>query len=263
MKVLEQASSRLSLSASSKGVRIFGGLLLVGGIFIKGVLPSKVTQSLNCDRNEGTCQIVRVGQLGGGDGNKSFPASELQGAEIKTDARVDSNGHEHVSYDLMIITRSYEDVFFISKLDKDDLIGITSQINNFVKNPAQPFLKLTNEDDISQLTNPISIGAVLLGLLAILQDEVTYTFDKSSKILFIKRQGLRGNRISSEPISNISDVQVKQNVVKNPQNGKLYYSYTLNLLMSSGKILTLISSGGSSECNTIANDIKKMLSLRL
>lgn len=235
---------------------------MFGGIFISGALPSKITQSLICDRNEGTCQIVRVGQFAGGDGNKLFPASELQGARVRTDARVDKNGHEHVKYEVMLLTKSYEDIFFISKFEQDDLIGITSEINNFVKNPAQPFLNLTEEYDSSLIKNGIFIFAILIGLIALLQDEVTYTFDKHSKILFRKRQGLRGNRISSEPIRNVADVQGEQSVTKNPQNGKFSYSYKLNLLRSSGKNLTLTSSSDSSECNQIAKDIKKILTLR-
>jgi hypothetical protein len=260
MKVVEQTPSRLSLLASAKGVKIFGGLFLLGGICISVVLPSKTSESLICNRNESLCQIVRVGQLAGGAGTKSFPSDELKGANIKTNYSVDKKGQEHIYYDLVLTTKSYEDILFTGASEKSDLIGFTSEINNFVNNPVQPTFKLTSEKNLSTIKNVIFILACIIGVIALLQDEVIYTFDKNSKILFIKRQGFRGNRIFSEPSSNVSEVQVEQKVTKNSQNGKVYYFYNLNLLMTTGKKITLTSSSDRDECNKIANDIRKMLS---
>lgn len=262
MKVVEQTQSRLSLLVSTVGVKIFGGLFLIGGIYIAGILPSKTSTSLICNKNEGTCQIVKVGQLAGGAGTESFPVNELKSAKIKTNINVDKKGHEHIDYDIMLVTKNSEDIFFISATHQENLIEFTSEINSFLKNPTQPTLELTSETELSLVKNGVFVLALLIGVVSLLQDEVTYIFDKNSKILFIKREGLRGNRISSEPSSNVSEVQVEQSVTKNPQTGKVYYYYNLNLLMTTGKKLTLNSSSNQDECNKIANDIREMLSFR-
>lgn len=261
MKVLEHTATRLSLLESTNGVKLLGILVFIIGTLITGGIPTKTTESLNCNRGLGTCEIARKGQLDG-DKNRSFPADELEGSNVEEDATIDKKGHEHISYKVMLLTKSYGEIFFVSEGDKEDSVGIASQINDFAQNQNQPSLSLSEVSDHSLVKNIIFFVALSIGIVAIMQDDVTYTFDKRAKRLYIKRQGLRGGRVSSEPIHNVSDVTVNQSATRNAQTGKTYYSYKLNLLFSSGKILTIASSSDSAECYTLADSIKQILALR-
>lgn len=261
MKVLEQTPTRLSLLASANDVKIFGVVIFVVGVLIAGGIPTRVTQSLTCNRNEGRCEISRSGQLGG-PRNTSFPVDELQGSTVETDVSIDKKGHEHIRYNVMLLTKSYDGLFFVSKVDKEDSVDLASQINDFAHKQDQPSLSLSQVFDFSIIKNVIFFITFLIGIIALMQDDVTYTFDNKARLLFIKRQGLRGGQISSESINHLLHVTVDQSATRNRQTGKTHYLYKLNLLLSSGKIVTLTSSTQRNECDNLAYSIKRILNMQ-
>ncbi len=257
MQVVKQTPSQVSILDSTVGLKFIGGLILIGGIYFSSTIPSKSSDSLMCNRKVNFCQILRTDSITGAQ-NRFFSSDELKSANIISHYHADLNrrGRGYIDYDIVLSTKSYEQIVFIGANEREDLMGFTNEINNFIKNPSQPTLKLTDEKEHSFIKNTIFILACLIGFTIFFLDDVTYTFDKESKTVFIKRQGVRGTRITSLPSSNVS-VDVEQKSTRNVQTGKVHYWYNLNL-MAAGKKMTLTSSNRE-ECYQVANDIQKML----
>lgn len=168
MNIVEQTPSRIKISNSDSVLflQIVGGSLLLGAILSIRVLPGKVVDSLTCNRtgvNQGTCQILNLGYIGGKK-QLSFPVSELQGAKVETDGIVDRKGNEHISYELMLLTKSHGPICFISDSDNEKPTAISDQINNFVNNPNLPFLEQKVDNDFSFLKYSAAIVPGFLSL---------------------------------------------------------------------------------------------------
>ncbi|MEH1933704.1 MAG: hypothetical protein V7L14_08230 [Nostoc sp.] len=260
MNIIEQTSNKLTLHNPALGAWIFGSVIASVAIFIPLFCAGKTIHIFSCDRasaNEGVCEIQEINRWR--KEQKIFRLDELKGANVESHITYDKKGQENITYRVYILTAS-ENIYFIGNGERNYLDNLTNQINEFVNNSTEPSLKIITISDNSLVM--YIIGAVLgvFSLALVSADDIICSFDKSSGIFYIKKQGMRGKRLKSERNTTISDIRIEEsNRLQNKQTGKIHITYKLSLVLKSGESLFLDSGSNIENYQKIENNIRQIL----
>lgn len=295
MDVLEQTSIRLSFQDRTPlsywramcfyalGTAIVFGILSapltffgLGGIWL--VLSHEQKATLTCDRRQsppGRCQLVRSRFVG--REVITIPLRDLQNATVQSQSRYLNRQAGRVAYYWVLLNTQTGSI----RLNVDDLSNrieqevTATQINTFIKNPGQPFLKVQQKgmglDWFALVFIPISLipvlaPLILMPLVLLSCGNITCTLDKVLGTITVKIPAVKmfGNIeffksiVIQRSIEEIAEVQVEA------FRGNERY-WNLVAVLKTGKRLPLtgIPTPGKEDKQAMANRIRRFLNLTI
>ncbi|MEG4572518.1 hypothetical protein QUA56_07430 [Microcoleus sp. N3A4] len=246
MKIIKQTATELIIQTQS----IFdfwlpSCLLMVFGLFWLAFDYHKTT--LICQRlqaKQGNCQIVRSNLLG--SNIQEIQLASLQGAKVQR------CGYKS----RVVLLTSVGDVpFTANSTTWGNKQAVASEINFFVKNAKNRWLRLSQDDRwcgcIGGLFMLAAVGAIVLR-----KNEI-YSFDGNLNTLTVKQRGLLGRKVITHSLCEIYGVEVDR--TKDRQNDTWYQ---VRLLVGGGSRISLPNTMNLYQQAKIAKAINNYLNAR-
>jgi hypothetical protein len=247
MRVLESSTYRLVMQLRPVGLWLFGSFFVVAGVF---PLLFAESTTLECSRGTGDCVLERSQLIGAG--SDSFPISAIE------EARLDiSRGDDSTTYRVMVRTQVGDfplTLSYTSNRQGND--RQVRQINNFLVDPSQTQLSISNDNWIWMFLIAAIFSGVGLMVILSMGRVVTCEFDKLAQSVKITRRGLLGETTILRPLQHIQTVTLETS-----HGSKGSTTYRVALGMSNGEAIPLTSyfSSGREEKWRTADRIARFL----
>ncbi|MBD2441544.1 hypothetical protein [Nostoc sp. FACHB-110] len=198
--------------------------------------PFQITSNkLVCQRplpSQTNCQLTKENILY--FPTKTITIKELQGAKVVRQQRGDY--HSQLQQIILLTEQGEIELSSVTTFHPDvtitELNGITSNINDFVKNSQTASLKV-DRDNIGVFRVFLLVISINIVWLGFCSEVVTCIFDKTSGLLIKKRQWFLIKRTVKYPLQDIIDVQVQERWNRSVK------CYRISLLRASGKDIHL------------------------